>query len=242
MSAVLSQAATELGVRLSVKQKDAFDRYADLLLSDGRRAGVTAIVTRESVERRHFVESLAVAKALLDADILREGEPLRVIDVGTGGGFPGLPMRLLLPRLRLTLLDARERTTAFLRDLLQVLGIDDVEVITARAEDAPRDAGYREQFDLALARAVAPLPVLLELTLPFLRVGGHLATLKGSRSQGEMARSEKALKVLGGAILSGDPLRLPGGVQPQRLVVVRKLSPTPSRYPRKAGIPKKRPL
>jgi 16S rRNA (guanine527-N7)-methyltransferase len=238
---VLHRGAIELGLDLTPEQLRLFDRYAVLLLSIGRRAGVTAIATRERVEQRHFVESLSVAKALVDAHIFDETSG-SVIDVGAGGGFPGLPVKILLPQLRLTLLDARERTSAFQRELLQSLGIEGVEVVTARAEDAGRDPAYRERFDVVLARAMAPLPVLLELALPLLHLGGHLAAPKGSGALREIAASERALDVLGGGIVSSEPLEVPGGVYNQRLVIVRKVHPTPARYPRRAGIPKKRPL
>jgi 16S rRNA (guanine527-N7)-methyltransferase len=240
--AVLVRGAAELGLELSAEQLELFERYADLLLSSGRRAGVTAIATKERVEQRHFVESLAVGKALLDAGVLDELSEARVIDVGTGGGFPGLPMKILLPRLRLTLLDARERTTAFVREAIRSLNLEGVEVVTARAEDAGRDPAYRERFDVVVARAVAPLPVLLELTLPFLRAGGHLAAPKGSGAPREVAAAQRALAVLGGGLVSSEPLAVPGVVLRQRLVLVRKVEPTPARYPRRAGIPKKRPL
>jgi 16S rRNA (guanine527-N7)-methyltransferase len=239
---VLARGAIELGLDLTPEQLRLFDRYAVLLLSIGRRAGVTAIATRERVEQRHFVESLSVAKALLDAHIFDETSESEVLEVGTGGGFPGLPVKILLPQLRLTLLDARERTAAFLREVLRSLGIEGVEVVTARAEDAGRDPAYRERFDVVLARAVAPLPVLLELALPLLHLGGHLAAPKGSGALREIAASERALDVLGGGIVSSEPLEVPGGVYNQRLVIVRKMHPTPARYPRRAGIPKKRPL
>lgn len=242
MPTILARGVSELGLDLTAEQERLFDRYAVSLLSAGRRAGVTAIATRERVEQRHFIESLSVAKALLDAGVIEKTSEWRVIDVGTGGGFPGLPIKILLPQLRLTFLDARERTTAFLRELLRSLGIDGVEVVTARAEDAGRDPAHRERFDVVLARAVAPLPVLLELTLPFLRAGGHIAAPKGSGTLREIAASERALDVLGGGIVSSEPLKVPGGVHSQRLVLVRKVARTPARYPRRAGIPKKRPL
>jgi len=242
VSDVLVHGAAELGIDLDARRLELFERYADLLLSAGRRAGVTAIATRERVEQRHFVESLALAKALLDADVLDRTTESRVIDVGTGGGLPSLPIKILLPQLQLTLLDARQRTAAFLDDVLRSLRIDGVEIVVARAEDAGRDPAHRERFDVVLARALAPLPVLLELTLPFLRIGGHLAAPKGSGALREVEASENALAVLGGETVSSDPLQVPGNGHGQRLVLVRKTAPTPARYPRRAGIPKKRPL
>lgn len=242
MLAILARGAAELGLELDADQLELFERYADLLLSSGRRAGVTAIGTKERVEQRHFVESLALAAALVDMGLLSRTAPSRLLDAGTGGGFPGLPVKILLPQLRLTLLDARERTTAFLNELLRSLAVDGVEVVTARAEDAGRDPAYRERFDVVLARAVAPLPVLLELTLPFLCVGGHLAAAKGSGVFRELAAGGHALEVLGGSVISNERLSVPGGGQGQRLVLVRKVVSTPPHYPRRAGIPSKRPL
>ncbi len=242
MSELLAHSARELGFDLTEAQLRLFERYASFLLSAGRNAGATAIATKERVEQRHFVESLALAKALLAAGILDEAHDLKVIDVGTGGGLPGLPVKILLPKLRLTLLDTRERVTAFLRDLLCSLDIQGVEVVAMRAEDAGREKTYREAFDVVLARALAPLPVLLELTLPFLRVGGHLAAPKGSGALREIAESEYALEVLRGVVVSTEPMNAPGGVHTQRLVLIRKNAPTPARYPRRAGIPKKRRL
>ncbi len=242
MSELLARSAHELGFHLTDSQSRLFDRYTDFLLSAGRIAGVTAIATKERVEQRHFVESIALARALLDARILDESHDSRIIDVGTGGGFPGLPIKIVLPKLRLTLLDARERVAAFLRDLLCSLDIEDVDVVAMRAEDAGRDPTYRETFDAVLARALAPLPVLLELGLPLLRIGGHLAAPKGSGALGEIAESQHALEVLRGVVISAEPLNAPGGVHTQRLVLIRKNAVTPARYPRRPGIPKKRPL
>jgi 16S rRNA (guanine527-N7)-methyltransferase len=242
MSKGLMERSRLLRFELSDGQLGTFERYADLLLSSEKRAGVTALRTRERIEQRHFVESLTLARALLDRGILDEATPSRVMDVGTGAGLPGLPLKILLPQLRLTLLDARQRTTAFLAGLLEALAITDVEIVTARAEDAGRDPSYREQFDMVLARALAPLPVLLELTMPFLRVGGYLGAPKGSGALREIDAARRALELLGGVVVSSESLNAPGGLATQRLVIVEKDAPTPSRYPRRAGIPTKRPL
>jgi 16S rRNA (guanine527-N7)-methyltransferase len=242
VSELLARGAHELGFELTDSQSRLFDRYADFLLSAGRIAGVTAIATKERVETRHFVESLAIAKALLDAHILEKTNESRVIDIGTGGGFPGLPIKILLPQLCLTLLDARERVTAFLGDLLRSLDIEGVDVVAMRAEDAGRDPAYRETFDIVLARALASLPVLLELALPFVRAGGHLVAPKGSGTLREIAESQQALDVLHSVVTSAEPLNAPGGIHVQRLLLIQKKAPTPARYPRRAGIPKKRPL
>jgi len=242
MLEVLTDGARALGFELSDAQLVEFERYSHLVLSSRSRAGVTALRTEERIEQRHFLESLALARVLLHERILDDATPSKAIDVGTGAGVPGLPLKILLPRLRLTLLDARQRTTAFLAELVEALAITDVEIVTARAEDTGRDPLYRERFDLVLARGLAPLPVLLELTLPFLRVGGHLAAPKGSGAWREIEASRRALELLGGAGVSSEPLNAPGGLAAQRLVIVEKRAPTPGRYPRRAGIPTKRPL
>jgi 16S rRNA (guanine527-N7)-methyltransferase len=242
MLSILSQGAAELGLDLTPQQLDLFERYAGLLLTSGRQAGVTSIDRPEEIERRHLLESLAVAAALLRDGLLDRLAETAVLDLGSGGGLPGLPIKVLLPHIKLTLLDAGARKAAFLHQAVAAIHLDGVEIVTARAEDAGRQPAYREQFDLVLARAVAPLPVLLELALPFLRVGGHLAAPKGSRALAELAAGRRALETLGGAVVSAEPLQAPGSKYHQRLLLIEKTGPTPAHYPRKAGIPQKRPL
>ena len=242
MSEILLCGADALGIELTPEQVMLFDRYANALLTVGRLSGVTAIGTKVGIEQRHFVESLALATALLRDGLLSFDAPTRVLDLGTGGGIPGLPLRILLPQLRLTLLDARERKTAFLQETTRSLELDDVEIVAGRAEEIARILEYRESFDMVLARAVAPLPVLLELSLPLLRVGGRLVTPKGSGLSGELRASERALAMLGGELVSHEPLAIPEGSGSQRLVIVRKTKSTPERFPRRPGIPSKRPL
>jgi 16S rRNA (guanine527-N7)-methyltransferase len=239
---VLAQGARALGLHLSPAQMRAFGLYLEELLRASPFADLTAIEDPQEVQRRHFLESLALGRELERLGLLPEGEEVPAIDIGTGGGLPGLPLRLLWPSLRLTLLDSERRKADFLRRLLARLGLEDVQVVWGRAEEAARDPHHRERYRLALARAVAPLPVLAELGLPFLTVGGHLASPKGERVQQEVEEAGRALSECGGEVVHLGPLPLPYPGPTPTLLLVRKVSPTPQRYPRRPGIPAKRPL
>lgn len=234
----LIEGAKALGLTLSRQQAAQFETYLRELLAANRRLGLTALREPEAIQRRHFLESLAVAVALAKLAI----QPDRAIDIGSGGGFPGLPLKIVRPEVRLTLLEATGRKAAFLAELVQRLGLAQVEVATGRAEALAHDPAHRQAYDLALARAVAPLPVLVELALPFLRLGGYLAAPKGSRAPQEAEEAAKALAVCGGHLERIEPLAAPGARVAPTLVLVRKVSPTPEGYPRRPGIPFKRPL
>ncbi len=234
----LVEGARALGLSLDGEQRAAFARYYELLTAENEAAGITTVVDAEGVQRRHFLESLAVLPALGSRGIAL-GEGARLIDIGSGGGFPGAPLAIAVPGLRATLLESHGRRAAFLRSLAEALGLADrVRIVQARAEDAARTPEEREAYDVAVARAVAPLPALAELALPFVRVGGALAAIKGSRAPAEVEQSRAALAALGG----GDAELAPLGAGPLSLVVVRKLRATPDRYPRRAGAPRRRPL
>jgi 16S rRNA (guanine527-N7)-methyltransferase len=213
--------------------------YRDLILQGSQRFNLTALRDAEKVDTRHFLESLALGQLLSDEDLLAGGS--RVLDIGSGAGLPGLPLKLLRPDLRVSLLEANGKRCAFLREVIAALALDGVVVLEGRAEDFGHDPSLREQFDLVVARAVAPLPVLLEYALPFLRLAGYLAATKGSAVDEELAAAGKALSTLGGALRRTLPLRVPG-VMDQTLVVVEKEAATPERYPRRPGMPSKRPL
>ena len=237
---VLARTAERLGLPLSAQQLQQFEEYYHQLIAANRRVSLTSITDYQDVQRRHFGESLAVAAALYRAGVLKPNEGARTLDLGAGAGFPGLPMRIVHPALRLTILEATRKKTAFLERLLARLGLEDVTVITGRSEAVAHEPVHREGYDLVLARAVAPLAVLVELALPFLTVGGSLAAPKGSRAPQEMADAGRALALCGGRIVSAEPL--PSPTLPLTLVLVEKLAPTPAAYPRRPGIPAKRPL
>jgi 16S rRNA (guanine527-N7)-methyltransferase len=237
---LLAEGAKRLRLGLSRGQLQAFRSYLDEMEAAPRlrQVRLTAVTDPEAVQRRHFLEPLTLLAALEEIGPLADN----AIDIGSGAGFPSLPIKIVRPDLILTLLEAHGRRAAFLRHLVQRLDLKDVTVINARAEEAAHDANLRETYDLALARAVAPLPVLIELALPFIKVGGLLAAPKGSAARREAQEASAALHACGGALESLRPLDVPGAETAPTLVLVRKTSPTPERFPRRPGIPAKRPL
>jgi len=235
---LLTQIAEARGLTLDGRQLGQFEEYYRLLIAANERVSLTSVTDYEEVQRRHFGESLAVAAALFRAGVLAPGQAARAIDLGAGAGFPGLPIKIAHPALRLTLLESAAKKTAFLEEVVERLALADVAVVTGRAESAAREPDHREAYDLALARALASLPVLVELALPFLRLGGVLAAPKGSRVAQEVAAAAPALRACGGRLLSTERL----ADSPLTLVLVEKVAPTPSTYPRRPGIPAKHPL
>lgn len=230
-----------LMISLTDPERRAFAHYAARVLADNERAGLTSAgTTRDAIYARHFAESLALLEALESRGELPDGA--RVIDIGSGAGFPGLPIAIVRPDLRMTLLEATTKKAEFLRAMASELDLVNVSVVHGRAEETGRDPEHRESYDVVLARAVAPLPVLLEITVPLLRVGGLLAAPKGTAAPREVSESTNALALLGSEIVETTPLALEAAGPIPTLVLVRKLAPTAERYPRRTGIPKKRPL
>ncbi len=237
----LSDAAGRVGVALDAQALGRFACYLALLLEWTPRAGLTSVTDSDQVQRRHFGESLALLAALRGAGLLDAGGA-SVIDIGTGAGLPGLPMCIAAPELRVTLLEASARRCRFLERVVDELGLQQVKVVRARAEDAGRDPALRGRFDLAVARTVASLPVLVEYALPLLLRGGLLAAPKGRRAEAEMAEAAAAITALGGRAEPPLALSLPDGAPPQRVLLVRRAGDLDDRYPRRPGIPSKRPL
>lgn len=238
----LDSEAARLGLGLNAEARSRFARYLDLIEAWRQRAGLTAIRDAETIQERLFGESLALLVALREAGILEAGGGGAIVDIGSGAGVPGIPMLIADPSLALTVVEAHGRRCEFLETAAAELALDGVSVRRMRAEDAGRDPGLRESFALAVARAVAPLPVLVEYALPLLRPGGLLAAPKGSRARDELHEADAAIAALGGSALEPLALSLPEGVAPQLVVLVERDGPLPGRYPRRPGIPRKRPL
>ena len=227
--------ARKLGIDLSKQQVDSFQRYYEELVRWNSRVNLTAIVDYEEVQLKHFLDSLTVGLCLGDA-------PFLVLDVGTGAGFPGLPLRLLRSSIKLSLLESREKKSAFLRHVIAVLDLEGVEVITGRAEDFARDPRYRDRFDYVLSRGVAGLSTLVELCLPFCAVGGSLVAQRKGDVEEEVRAAAKAVEALGGRVRQVKWVSIDELGDRRALLVVDKRISTPQRYPRRAGIPQKRPL
>jgi 16S rRNA (guanine527-N7)-methyltransferase len=230
--------ARALGFSLNKRQIEQFETYYRELVDWNNRVNLTAIVDYEEVQTKHFVDSLTATLAFKRTDGLTD---LKLIDVGTGGGFPGIPLKLLLPGISLTLLEATRKRTVFLEHVKDVLKLEGVDVVVGRAEDIARRSDHRERYDVAVSRAVAALPTLLELTVPFCRIGGTFVAMKQTAAKEETRQAKNAARILG-AVLKGAPdIDLPG-LAGRCLIVYEKVEPTPEQYPRRAGTPSKYPL
>ncbi len=230
--------AERLGLRLSPWQLQQFQDYYQELLDWNQRMNLTAITGYDEVQVKHFLDSLTVTLALT----LPEAEGFRLIDVGTGAGLPGIPLKILLPRIGVVLLDSTAKKAEFLRHLKSRLQLPDIEVAVGRAEDAAHDAKYRERFDLVLSRAVGTLPTTVELALPFCAIGGSFIAQKKGAVDAELKAAARAISLLGGQLRETRTIDLPEFTDQRRLVIIDKVSSTPDKYPRRPGVPTKRPL
>lgn len=226
---------TEPGLDLTPAQWTAFQQYADLLHTWNQRFNLTAVRDLDEIWRRHFLDSLTCLRVM-------RGTPLqRVIDVGTGAGFPGLALKIVQPDMHLTLVESVGKKAEFCAEVVRMLGLENVDILTARAEELGQNPQYREQYDWAVARAVAPLPILAEYLLPLVKVGGQMLAQKGKEAEQETKQAENAFTTLGGELRQIVSVTLPG-VDARALILVAKIHHTPDRYPRRVGIPSKRPL
>ena len=223
-----------------------FSDYLLLLQKFNERAGFTSLTDDEEIVKRHFIESVALLISLQDMDVISDSEILDVVDIGPGGGFPSVPMAIMDSRLQLSLVESNKKRANYLEQIvsaLQSFGIlTSTSVINARAEDAGRMDFFREAHDLVVCRAVAPLNVLIEYSLPMLRDGGIFASVKGSRVHSEVTDAQTALKELGGQLVTVTDLPLISTRHQQSVVIVQKKGQVDDRYPRRAGVPARRPL
>ena len=233
---IFYQALAEQGLELNDRQKKQFHRYFQLLVEWNEKINLTAITAEDEVYLKHFYDSLA---PILQGYVLNE--PISLLDVGAGAGFPSLPMKILFPQLEVTIIDSLNKRIQFLHLLAEDLGLEGVHFYHGRAEDFAQDKHFRAQFDLVTARAVARMQILSELTIPFLKVGGRLIALKASSAEDELHQAKNALNLLFAKVLDNVDYQLPNG-DPRTLTIVEKKKETPNKYPRKAGVPNKRPL
>ena len=233
---ILQKGAESFGIQLTAQQKDQFFEYYRLLVQWNEFMNLTAITEMEEVMEKHFVDSLALSKA---AEV---GKIETLIDVGTGAGFPGIPLKIAYPHLRVVLLDSLNKRVKFLSTVIETLGLTDIQAVHGRAEDAARQKAYREQFDAAVSRAVANMASLSEYCLPFIKVGGVFVPYKSGNIEEELKDAGKAVKTLGGTIRRVEKFQLPDTDIERSLVLIEKTERTDKRYPRKAGLPSKEPI
>jgi len=232
-----TQAAQSLlGLKLTAGQLKAFDWYASELVVWNQRFNLTAIKDLPGIEVKHFLDSLTCLLAM------RPGPAGRVVDVGTGAGFPGIPLKIVCPQIQLTLVESIGKKAEFCRHVVRSLELKGVEVIHDRVERVGHQPKHRQGYDWVLARAVAAMSVLVEYMLPLLRLGGRAILMKGEKAPAETHAAEGALRILGGRVDQLISIELPTVVETRHLVVVEKVAATPSKYPRRSGIPAKRPL
>ena len=220
-------------MQIEVKNIEKFYKYMQLLLEWNEKINLTTIVEPEQIIVKHFLDSLTIKKYIEDEK--------NIIDVGTGAGFPGMPLAIEKNN-NVTLLDSLNKRINFLNDVKEKIGLENVVTVHSRAEDAAKDKKYRECIDYAVSRAVAPMNVLLEYLLPFVKVGGKVICMKGPNVKEEMDNSEKVAKILGGKIEKVEELEIPEIDMKRTVVIVKKIEKTSSKYPRKAGTPSKEPL
>ncbi|MBW1604838.1 16S rRNA (guanine(527)-N(7))-methyltransferase RsmG [Lactobacillus sp. Sy-1] len=228
-----------MGIALSEKQMKQFDTYYRMLVATNEHVNLTTIVDRGDVYLKHFYDSITPVfyfKAL-------QTEALTLCDVGAGAGFPSLPIKILFPQLKITIVDSLNKRIKFLNDLINELGLTNVTAVHARAEEfGGKKAATRESFDVVTARAVARMSVLAELCLPLVRVGGNLVALKAAKASSELNVGEKAIQTLGGKLVQDNEFELPVSHDERNIIVIEKVKKTPKQYPRKAGTPNKKPI
>lgn len=240
----LQQGCQTLGIPLDAMQLAQFEVYYRQLVEWNERFNLTAITDYVDVQVKHFLDSLVALPLIAEAlgDSVPLTRPLRLLDVGTGAGFPGIPLKIVAPKLNVTLMDGTGKKIVFLREVVTLLGLGDVEVEQGRAEEMGHDDLYRGQFDLVSARAVASLNTLIEYLLPLVRRGGHAVIYKGGSAPHELSEARKAIELLGGETVRLAPVDVPFLDEQRFVLLVRKQHPTPDRFPRGQGLPRKKPL
>ncbi|NLW39662.1 MAG: 16S rRNA (guanine(527)-N(7))-methyltransferase RsmG [Tissierellia bacterium] len=232
----LIKGAASLGIDLKEDEVNNFILYKELLKSWNQKINITSITDDEEIDIKHFIDSLTP----LTTKLIKDGG--RLIDIGTGGGFPGIPLKIVKKDLEVILLDSLNKRINFLKEVIEKLNLEKVMAIHGRAEDFGRDLEHREQYDIAISRAVAPLNTLAEYSLPFVKVGGYFIAMKGKDVDEELKEAKRAIEILGGELKEKLLVDLPFSDITHSLIIIEKKTKTSTKYPRGAGKPKKRPL
>ncbi len=233
---ILVRGISELQMDIDSDKLEKFKTYKSLLKEWNEKINITAIKDDEEIDIKHFLDSLTVFKT----GKITEGK--RIIDIGTGGGFPGVPIKIIEDSVEVVLLDSLNKRLKFLDEVIKELGLQDIRTMHERAEDLGNKNEYREKFDIAVSRAVASLNILAEYCLPFVKPNGYFIAMKGSDSNEEIRDAEKAIKVLGGELENKIDIKIPHSNIVHSLLIIKKISHTPTKYPRQSGKIKKNPL
>lgn len=233
-SKLISSYGKEISIEFSNIQIERFYKYMNLLIEWNEKINLTAITEPKEIIIKHFIDSLTVLKDIKGKNTL--------VDVGTGAGFPGIPLKIMDEEIKITLLDSLNKRINFLNEVINQLDLKNIETIHSRVEDAGKNKKYRERFDIATARAVANLATLSEYMLPLVKVGGKSICMKGSEVSEELQNSKKAISILGGEIENIDNFQLPKSDMMRNIVIIKKVKTTPIKYPRKPGTPSKEPI
>ena len=231
---IMTLYATKLNIKFTEEQLEKFYQYMNLLLEWNEKINLTAIVEPKEVILKHFIDSLTINKYLKENSTLA--------DVGTGAGFPGIPLKILRPDIKITLVDSLNKRINFLNEVIEILNLEDIVTVHSRIEDFGKNKNYREKFDYVTARAVANLAVLSEYLIPIAKIGGKCVCMKGSNVEEEITSGKNAISVLGGKLERVDEFKLPDSDISRNVIVLSKVKNTPVRFPRKAGMPSKEPL
>lgn len=230
----MQEKAGVLGVRFSMEQIEQFFEYMELLIEWNEKINLTAIIEPEEIILKHFIDSITILK-----EIEKDSE---LVDVGTGAGFPGIPLSIMEPSLKITLVDSLNKRLIFLEEVINKLNLKNVELVHARAEEFGQNKQYREKFDTATSRAVANLSTLSEYLIPLVKINGKVLSMKASDAQEEINDAKKAIEILGGKIEKVEEFNLPQSDIGRTIITIRKEKQTPSKYPRKPGTPSKEPI
>ena len=230
----MQEKSTILGIDFLVEQTEQFFEYMNLLIEWNEKMNLTAITDPEEIILKHFIDSITILKDIDDNS--------KVVDVGTGAGFPGIPLSIMNPTLKITLVDSLNKRLIFLQEVVDKLNLRNVEIVHARAEEFGQDKKYRERFDISTSRAVANLSTLSEYLIPLVKVGGKVISMKASEANEEIEAAKKAIEVLGGTIEKINEFNLPQSDIGRTVIIIKKQKNTPNKYPRKAGTPSKEPI